>query len=236
MLLIKACRVDTAQALRQNAIVQAFFKEGVSCGRVPNKKGRQRMSYKKQMQHAKEYAQELSSNESVDEGNSIYVPRHGLHRPPNKKPSGATHKVGRRERQSKTKPSAGSVSAKNRIDLPPPTQAQRDEQAYQPLVVTVTAGIIRVCSGCERDMRATHEAPNDLIMKKQDFKEYKHKGEWHRQNKLVNTYYDLDMACVRKKFPFTQISDIIVYKDNCFKPSHVEKLHNFGIHGICSHM
>ena len=85
MLLIKACRVDIAQALRQNAIVQAFFKGGVSCGRVTNKKQRQRMSYKKQMQHAKVYAQELSSNESVDEGNSIYVPRHGLHRPPNKK-------------------------------------------------------------------------------------------------------------------------------------------------------
>lgn len=224
MLLIKACRIDVAQALRQHAIVEAIQKGEAPVGRGADRSTRREMLHKRQEMCAREYGKNLSGSESEE---NIYVPKHGSHKPPD------TPKRSKRMRKSPVE----SPQSRRRIDLPPLTLLQREYQIGQPFVITCRSGLIRKCTGCEGDLKATHNPPKDLILRKKDYAEFYKDGKWHRPSKLVNTYYDLDMECVRRKFPLTQISDIVVYKDqtSIFKEVHIRRMHHFGIHALCDH-
>ena len=133
---------------------------------------------------------------------------------------------------------AGAACAADRVDLPPLTDLQISVQQRQPFSVTFRHGLIRRCRGCGKEFSPkTKEPPNDLILKKQDFKEYPKDGLWYRSKDLANTYYHFNMECVRKNFPHTEARDFILYEDvkDSLSSEHVAKLHKIGFHGACCH-
>ena len=110
----------------------------------------------------------------------------------------------------------------------------KQEIASSPFVVTFRSDVIRKCYGCEGDLSAQKEPPHDILLSKKDFRVYKKDGKWHHQMFLSYTYYDLQISCLRKRYPATQISDIVVHDEQQLRDGHIKKLHKFGIHKRCS--
>lgn len=126
----------------------------------------------------------------------------------------------------------GNVCAVNKFDLPPLTRIQKAMQDTQPFSVTFRQGLINRCRGCTQLFsERSKSAPHDLILKKLDFKEYPKDGLWYRASTMAATYYHLNMNCVRRTFPLTEVQDILLYTEvaKSLSPGHVRVLQNFGI-------
>ena len=90
-----------------------------------------------------------------------------------------------------------------------------------------------MCYGCGNPFaKRMEKPPHDLILKRFDYREYRNRttGELVKSYRLENTYYHLDMSCVRRRYPYTQVDDILVYKEFELTDAHTEKLRKFGIH------
>lgn len=224
--LLHGCRLDVACAVRQDKMLKAMQTGEVNLGRGPSKKDLQEMSHKRQMQKAKSWGNNLSGSEDTESA------------------SGSQKTTAKRKRKVQGKADTGvtpakkrkgnvTVSAKHRHELPPLSAQQCQTQKDSPFVLHRRHGTIRKCHGCENPLEATMEEPNDLILKKMDFREYKKDGMWYRQTFPCHTYYDLSMACVRLKYPSVQLSSIVILDDTPLTRAHVTRLHNIGIHKKC---
>lgn len=132
----------------------------------------------------------------------------------------------------------GSTCAAERAELAPLTHFQIETQKSQPFTITFRQGLIRRCVGCNTEFsQKTKKPPFDIILKKKDFREYPKDGIWHRSNSLTNTFYHLNLDCVRSRFPHTQLKDIILYDEvqQSLTCAHINVLHTFGLHDACSH-
>lgn len=118
------------------------------------------------------------------------------------------------------------------IDLPPMTPTQMLLLETDPFVVCLRFGVIRKCSGCNGDLAAK---TGSVILRKRDYRIYPRNGRFFRKDTLENTYYDLDLQCIRKKFPRTELKDIIVHSDLELSDMHVRELCAFGLHQRCHH-
>ena len=56
-------------------------------------------------------------------------------------------------------------------------------------------------------------------------------GTQKRLSHLVPTYYHLRLDCLRRRYPHTQLKDIILYDEmrDQLSPDHVKKARRFGI-------
>lgn len=124
--------------------------------------------------------------------------------------------------------------AKKRTDLPPLTRGQKALEECEPFVLCQRLGLIRKCEGCGAELTAKI---GGLILRKQMFREHYRPTQkrWYRSPQLVNAYFDLEMTCVRRKFPRTEKSDIIIHDDLVLEKEHKRTLCNFGIHSACTH-
>ena len=87
---------------------------------------------------------------------------------------------------------------------------------HQPFTVTRKIGIISTCYGCKEKFSAEmNTPPNDLILKKLDFREWFEKqwGEIRKSSSLVPTYYHLRLDCLRRRYPYTQLNNILMYHE-----------------------
>ena len=129
--------------------------------------------------------------------------------------------------------------ATDRMSLPPLTALQLSIQEHQPFSLTFRHGLIQRCQGCRREFSERSKCPpHDLILKKHDFKEFPaREGLWKRSNTLVNTYYHLNLGCLRKNFPLTEAKDIVFYEDikTSLTPGHINLLCRLGFHQACNH-
>lgn len=135
----------------------------------------------------------------------------------------------------------GARYVSERFDLPPLTPLQTSMQEQQPFTVTFQHGLIRRCRGCNGEFsNRSKKTPNDIILKKLDFKEYplpNGSGVWCRSNNLVNNYYHFNTDCIGRRFPKAEIQDILIYEDikATLSPAHINVLHKVGLHTACDH-
>lgn len=130
------------------------------------------------------------------------------------------------------------VGFPDRHSLPPLTPLQLSLQDRQPFTVTFRQGLIKRCTGCGIVFAEKQKKPpHDAILKKQDFREYQRDGLWYRTPTMVNTYYHLNVNCLRRKFPGTEVREIILYDDvrQNLLDAHIAILHQFGVHKACEH-
>ena len=75
--------------------------------------------------------------------------------------------------------------------------------------------------------------PKDLILKKLDFREWQDRatGMMRKSPTLVPTYYHLKLDCVRRRFPYARLNEMLLYPeiDENLTEQHKEKLRAFGI-------
>ena len=105
---------------------------------------------------------------------------------------------------------------------------------HQPFTVTLKIGIISTCYGCKEKFSAgMNTPPNDLILKKLDFREWfdKQRGDIRKSSSLVPTYYHLRLDCLRRRYPYTQLNNILLYHEveDELTDEHKNKLRTFGL-------
>ncbi|XP_071490395.1 uncharacterized protein [Diadema antillarum] len=110
----------------------------------------------------------------------------------------------------------------------------RMPQTHQPFTVARKVGLISRCYGCmQKFSEQMNLPPRDLILRKLDFREWvdKNTGEMKRSQSLVPTYYHMKMDCVRRRYPITEIKDILLYDEvkEQLCEEHLTKLRNFGL-------
>ncbi|ELU14092.1 hypothetical protein CAPTEDRAFT_209629 [Capitella teleta] len=131
-------------------------------------------------------------------------------------------------KQMRTSP----VGVKSLIDLPPLTPSQQLLLETEPFVLCFRFGVIRKCFGCEEELTARN---GGLIVRKRDYRTFPRNGRYFRKDTLENTYYDLNMRCMRKKYPRTDVKDIVVHPDLDLNEEHMRELCAFGLHARCHH-
>jgi hypothetical protein len=235
MLMIRACRIDIANSFRQEAVIQAFYTGQCPPGRGPTQAAVKAASHKRQMRIARKYAENLSDCEHDDEP---FVAKRCKHRPPNqgkkRKLSADYDENTKCKKQYKT---MGTVAcASNRFELPPLSELQLQTQKLQPVTLCFTPSSVKKCFGCNKKL-CKKPSPEDLVLRKRDFRVYKHADTWVRRDELQNTYYHLDMCCVRLNFPYLSAGDIVVHDDikQDLSGEHLILLHNAGVHVACAH-
>ncbi|XP_034030069.1 uncharacterized protein LOC117513931 [Thalassophryne amazonica] len=92
----------------------------------------------------------------------------------------------------------------------------------------------KVCYGCGRKFVASSDRPpNDLLLKHFDYREWTDKDtkQMMKSKTLQATYFHLNIDCVRRRYPQTEIKDITVYNEvkDQLSPLHIRKLQSFGI-------
>nr|XP_054759535.1 uncharacterized protein LOC129265580 [Lytechinus pictus] len=105
----------------------------------------------------------------------------------------------------------------------------------QPFTVARKIGLIKRCYGCKTNFKDNMcNVPHDIVLKKLDYREWIDpvSGQQQRSRTLVPTYYHLNMDCVRRNFPFTEINDILIHNEvaHMLDDRHKEKLNKFGIY------
>ncbi|XP_030850278.1 uncharacterized protein LOC105442659 [Strongylocentrotus purpuratus] len=108
------------------------------------------------------------------------------------------------------------------------------QRPAQPFTVTRKVGVIKKCYGCKQEFSNTlNFPPHDLILKKMDIREWfdKTSGEKKQTFGLVPTYYHLKLNCVRIRYPYTELKDILVYQEiqQQLTAEHIAILRDFGI-------
>ena len=86
----------------------------------------------------------------------------------------------------------------------------------QPCHLTFLAGLIKKCYGCGQVFSpGMRSPPNDLILKRFDFRKYKSPGSKteKRSQVLQNTYFHLNRDCVRRICPRFEVNDIIIHQE-----------------------
>ena len=129
-------------------------------------------------------------------------------------------------------------ASRERTQLSPLSHLQISMQETQPFAVTSQQGLIRRCVGCDSEFSDKTKSPShDLILKKQDFRQYPKNGMWFRSNSLSNTYYHLSLECIRSKFSHTEHKHILLYDEvrKSLTPLHIALLYRFGLHNACTH-
>ena len=212
--LLRACKDDVINAIRQDKRIGMLVNGESKLGRGPSQQEMAEKSRKRQMKFARDASAEVA--EAAGE-------------------SYASSQSKSKKKKKRQHSSGATVSAKYREGLPPLSRKQKEEQKNQPLVLMRRSAKIKKCFGCGGHLVAERTAPNDLVLRREDFREFKNKdtGMWHRQTFLSNTYYDLDMQCVRLKHPSASLSDIIVPDDLRLRADHIPILHDFGLHKRC---
>ena len=105
-------------------------------------------------------------------------------------------------------------------DLKVPSRTQTQDAhgptiCLQPFSVCSKMGLISVCYGCgDKYKPKSNNPPNDILLQKLDYREWTDKvtKERRKSQALVPTYH-LRMDCVRRKYPQTQIKDIVLYDE-----------------------
>jgi len=71
------------------------------------------------------------------------------------------------------------------------------------------------CYGCLRTFTdKMRKNPKNLILKKMDYRQYTDSnGTRRRSTVLQNTYYHLNLDCVRRQYPMTELSQIVVHEE-----------------------
>ncbi len=108
--------------------------------------------------------------------------------------------------------------------VPSPTRTMRDEAMSEyPFEVTFLQGIIKKCYGCGKIYTpAMFNPPNDLVIRRLDFRQYMKEGQLITNAVAQNTYYHLSVACVQRRFPKFSSDLVTVNKDleSRFLPEH----------------
>ena len=176
IMLLWACRIDVALAVRQTAELDAILKGQAKLGRGPSAAELQKGSHKHQINQAKSYGSNDGSDDDVFEVSGT---------------SSQTRQNESAPKRRKTVQSGKSkalVSAKLRDDLPALKGNQKERSMKQaPFTVLRHHGSISSCYGCGRSLVESTSAPNDLILCKLDFREFKKNNMWHRQEYPSNT-------------------------------------------------
>ncbi|XP_071506806.1 uncharacterized protein [Diadema antillarum] len=113
------------------------------------------------------------------------------------------------------------------------SQPRQPRQA-QPFCVTFKQGSMETCYGCNQPFsEAMYVPPYDLVFKKLDIQEWfdRRTGEIKQTNGLVPTYYHFKLDCLRCRYPYTELRDIIVFEEiqKQLTADHKSILREFGI-------
>jgi len=74
--------------------------------------------------------------------------------------------------------------------------------AYSTFILCFIKGNISVCIGCQNKYSKTREPPNDLRIKKQEWRQFTPQGSDTPQQKFGNVYYHCKRDCVWPWCPF----------------------------------
>ena len=123
-------------------------------------------------------------------------------------------KEGKRNQQTHQGPSPSPT--------PPPLQQQQAGNVQQPFHVTFLEKAVE-CYGRQRPFGTQmKKVPENIILKELDFREYTDKnGTTTRSTLLQNTFYHLNLDCIRRKYPmrsrptssYTELSRIIIHEE-----------------------
>ncbi|KAK3085112.1 hypothetical protein FSP39_024577 [Pinctada imbricata] len=135
------------------------------------------------------------------------------------------------------KPQKSTQVRKGRCNIPPSvvTEYQEDSEQHQPCHLTFMAGLIKKCYGCQQNFSdKQRHPPHDLILKRYDHRVYNSpKSKTMRKTKtLQNTYFHLNVDCVRKKHPQFEFStDVILHEEikHQLSSQHVQLLESLGL-------
>ena len=79
-----------------------------------------------------------------------------------------------------------------------------------PFYVVFISGNISVCAGCHRKYDKPAEAPYDLCIRHEEWREFTTPGNPSLQRRFGNAYYHPSYACIRSRWPYVQSADISV--------------------------
>ena len=93
-------------------------------------------------------------------------------------------------------------------------QTQKGELPGQPFQVTFLTDITK-CHGCKRTFAARlRKVPNNVILKRADRREFMDThGKRRQSTQPQNTYYHLNLDCVRRNYRWAEPSHIVVHEE-----------------------
>jgi hypothetical protein len=243
MSLLEAAREDVASALRQESDLRVFSSGLPVGGRGRSYAQRQAIEYKAGLKRAAAYAEELDNVDIPVERESVFVPKTGIHRPPERhsrkiikaasRPTLSVRPGGLADNCASSRlPPAKAAVRKKRYQRPTIclSTVRRRNNRFQKLtnrqqnkpgkpifhvVLYGTVQNLKRCYGCNKVFLGKHKKPpNDLLLKYFCHRQYiNSQGVASTASYMSAAYFHLNLNCTRIKVPSMELGNITVHDE-----------------------